>query len=104
MLNLYILNESLNQFKLDLKNTLSTMLNDLFKYPRHLVQQSVERTLKQMLKPFKRAFTPAQIYVGGNFDVLFLLCSGVKALEHEQTCFDELFFKNLAHVLSEKLS
>ena len=68
-----ILNESLNQFKLDLKNTLSTMLNDLFKCPRHLVQQSVERTLKQMLKPFKRAFTQAQIYVGGNFDVFFFV-------------------------------
>ena len=34
------------------------MLNDLFKRPRHLVQQSVERMLKQMLKPqFKRAFS-----------------------------------------------
>ena len=53
-----ILNESLNHFKLDLPNMLSTMLNDPFKCPRHLVQQSVERTLKQMLKPFKRAFTP----------------------------------------------
>ena len=31
------------------------MLNDLFKRPRHLAQQSVERMLKQMLKPFKRA-------------------------------------------------
>ena len=33
------------------------MLNDLFKRPRHLVQQSVQRMSKQMLKPFKRAFT-----------------------------------------------
>ena len=32
------------------------MLNDLFKRPQHLVQQSVARMLKQMLKPFKRAF------------------------------------------------
>ena len=34
--------------------TLSTMLNDLFKRPQHLVQQSVELMLKQMLKLFKR--------------------------------------------------
>ena len=34
----------------------STMLKDLFKRPQHLVQQSVECILKQMLKPFKRAF------------------------------------------------
>ena len=58
-----MLNESLNQFKFDSTRfqqafniffsfTLSTMLNDLFKRPRHLVQQSVERMLKQMLKPF----------------------------------------------------
>ena len=33
------------------------MLNDLFKRTPHLVQQSVERMLKQMLKPFKRART-----------------------------------------------
>ena len=33
---------------------LSIMLNDLFKRPQHLVHQSVERMLKQMLKPFKR--------------------------------------------------
>ena len=33
------------------------MLNDLFKRPRHLVQQSVERMLKQILKPFKYALT-----------------------------------------------
>ena len=50
-----MLNESLNQFKHFF--TLSTMLNDLFKRPRHLVQQSVKRMLKQMLKPFKRAFS-----------------------------------------------
>ena len=35
--------------------TLSTMLNDLFKRPQHLVQQGVERMLNQMSKPFKRA-------------------------------------------------
>ena len=61
-----MLNESLNQFKFDSTHfqqafniffTLSTMLNDLFKRARHLVQQSVERMLKQMLKPFKRIFT-----------------------------------------------
>ena len=39
-----MLNESLNQFKIDSTSfqkffTLSTMLNDLFKRPRHLVQQ-----------------------------------------------------------------
>ena len=32
------------------------MLNDVFKLPRHLVQQSVEHMLKQILKPFKPAF------------------------------------------------
>ena len=32
---------------------LSAMSNDLFKRPRHLVQQSVERMLKQILKPFQ---------------------------------------------------
>ena len=32
------------------------MLNDVFKRPRHLLQQSVEHMLKQMLKPFKPAF------------------------------------------------
>ena len=31
------------------------MLNDLFKRPRHLVQQTVVRMLKQMLRPFKWA-------------------------------------------------
>ena len=31
------------------------MLDDLFKRTEHLVQQSVECKLKQMLKPFKRA-------------------------------------------------
>ena len=30
------------------------MLNDLLKRRQHLVQQSVERMLKQMLTPFKR--------------------------------------------------
>ena len=55
-----MLNEGLNQFRLDSTSfqqfifSLSAMLNDLFKHPRHLVQQSVERMLKQMLKPFKR--------------------------------------------------
>ena len=59
----WTLNESLNRFKfqhafnkLSTFFTLSTMLNDLFKRPRHLVQQSVECMLKQILKPFKRAF------------------------------------------------
>ena len=60
-----MLNESLNQFKFDSTHFQQafdiffppwTMLNDLFKRPRHLVQQSVERMLNQMLKPFKRAF------------------------------------------------
>ena len=49
-----MLNESLNQFEFDSTHfqvwniffTLSTMLNDLFKRPRHLVQQGVERMLK----------------------------------------------------------
>ena len=36
------------------------MLDDLFKRTEHLVQQSVECKLKQMLKPFKRAFTDAE--------------------------------------------
>ena len=45
----WILNESLF--------TLSTMLDDLFKRPQHLVQQSFERMLNRMLKPFERAFT-----------------------------------------------
>ena len=58
-----MLNESLNQFKFDSTHcqqafsTLSTMLNDLFKRPRHLIQQSVEGMLKQMLKPFKRTLS-----------------------------------------------
>ena len=56
-----ILNKSLNQFKFDstcfqlafnIFFRLSTMSNDLFKCPRHLVQQSVECMLKQMLKLF----------------------------------------------------
>ena len=33
----------------------STMLDDLFKHTKHLVQQSVECKLEQMLKPFKWA-------------------------------------------------
>ena len=37
------------------------MLSDLFKRPRHLIQQSVDRMLKQMLKPFKRAFKVAKL-------------------------------------------
>ena len=37
--------------------TLSTMLDDLCKRPQHLVQQSFERMLSRMLKPFERAFT-----------------------------------------------
>ena len=36
------------------------MLDDLFKRTEHLFQQSVECKLKQMLKPFKRAFTDAE--------------------------------------------
>ena len=36
------------------------MLDDLFKRTEHLVQQSVECMLKQMLKLFKRAFTLLQ--------------------------------------------
>ena len=63
-----MLNESLNRFKLDSTHfqqtstffTLSTMLDDLFKRTEHLVQQSVECMLKQMLKPFKRTFTPCR--------------------------------------------
>ena len=55
-----MLNESLNRFKLDSTRfqqtstffTFSTMLDDLFKRTEHLVQQSVECMLKQMLKPF----------------------------------------------------
>ena len=56
-----MLNGSLNQFKFDSTRFqqafniflhFQPMLNDLFKRPRHLVQQSVER----MLKSFKRAF------------------------------------------------
>ena len=61
-------NESLNRFNLDSTRfqqafnifTFSTMLDDLFKRTEHLVQQSVECKLKQMLKPFKRAFTDAE--------------------------------------------
>ena len=33
------------------------MLNDPVKRPQHLVQQCVERMLKQMMKPFKRPST-----------------------------------------------
>ena len=58
-----MLNESLNRLKLDSTRfqqafnvfALSTMLDDLFKRTQHLVQESVECMLKQMLKPFKRA-------------------------------------------------
>ena len=39
------------------------MLDHLFKRTQHLVQQSVERMLKQMLKPFKRALTCIKIAV-----------------------------------------
>ena len=62
-----MLNESLNQFELDwtrfqqafniFYTSNNVELNDLFKRLRNLVQQSVERMLKQTLKPFKRAFT-----------------------------------------------
>ena len=40
---------------------LSTMLDDLFKRTKHLVQQSVECMLKQMLKPFKQALTVCKL-------------------------------------------
>ena len=58
-------NESLNRFKFDSTRvqqafnifTLSTIFSDLFKPPKHLIQQSVEHMLNQMWKPFKRAFT-----------------------------------------------
>ena len=60
-----MLNESFNHFKFDSTrfqqafNILYTFNN--FERPvktsRHLVQQSVELMLKQMLKPFKRALT-----------------------------------------------
>ena len=63
-----MLNEILNRFKLDSTRfqqtsiffTFSTMLDDLFKRTEHLVQQSVECMLKQMLKPLKRTFTPCR--------------------------------------------
>ena len=38
------------------------MLGELFKRPKHLIQQSVERVLKQMLKPFKQAFIRFLLY------------------------------------------
>ena len=62
-----MLNESLNQFnliqhtfnKLSTFFALSTMLNDLFKRPDiRFNNLSVERMLKQMLKPFKRTIRP----------------------------------------------
>ena len=58
-------NESLNRFKLDSTRfqhffTFSTMLDDLFKRTEHLIQQSVECKLKQILKPFKQALRIAQ--------------------------------------------
>ena len=40
------------------------MLKDLFKRPRHLVQQSVECMFKQMLEPFKQACTSSTVVVG----------------------------------------
>lgn len=57
--------ERLNRFKLDSTRfqqafntfTFSTMLDDLLKRTEHLVRPSVECMWKQMLKPFKRAFT-----------------------------------------------
>ena len=53
----WMLNESLNRFKFDSIRfqqafnifTPSTMLDDRFKRSQHLVQQSVERMLNQML-------------------------------------------------------
>ena len=61
-----MLNESLNQFKFD-----STHFQQAFniflrfqpcwticaKRPQYLAQKSIERRLKQVLKPFKRAFS-----------------------------------------------
>jgi len=60
-----MLNENLNQFKFDSTHfqqafnvfTFSNMLKALFKRSRHLVQQSVERMLKQMLKPFRQVLS-----------------------------------------------
>ena len=52
--NLNLIQHAFN--KLSTTFTFSTMLNDLFKRTEHLVQQSVECKLKQMLKLFKRAF------------------------------------------------
>ena len=59
----WTLNESLNLFKFDSKRLQhffapSTMLNDMFKRPQHLIQQTVERMrmLNKMLKSFNRAF------------------------------------------------
>ena len=66
-----MLKESLNRFKtwfnmLSTFFTFSTMLEDLFKRTKHLVQQHVECMLKQMLKPFKQAITqlwcPSPVY------------------------------------------
>ena len=58
MLDGSMLNKSLNQFKFDSTRfqqafnffTLSAMLSNLFKSPRHLVQQSVEATVETVKK------------------------------------------------------
>ena len=50
------------------------MLDDLFKRTEHLVQQSVERMLKQMLKPFKRAFRYEATQLGAS-QFVGLMCS-----------------------------
>ena len=55
-----VLNE-LFQHAFDFFLTLSATLNDYLKRSRHLVQQNVERMLKQILKPFKQASTNTEL-------------------------------------------
>ena len=84
-----ILNESLNQFTRDSTGFqqafnifyIFNKLNDLFKRLRHLVQQSVESMLKQMLKPFKQAFT-LQNYLCGIYRFLRRKCN-IRIFIHE---------------------
>ena len=81
-----IFNESLNQFKLDSTRfqeafnifTLSTMLDNLFKCIKQLVQQSVECKLKQMLKPFKQAFI--------NLIILYPIMGKISVYKHS-SCY-----------------
>ena len=47
-------------------DTLSTMLDDLFKRPQHLVQESVERILNRMFKPFNGPLAAKTILSGTN--------------------------------------